>query len=326
MATESPIFIVGCPRSGTTLLRDLLRSHPRLTFPFESHFIPHLYQRYGNPNTEREACRLGAKILGIHWIKDWSLPLEPSDFAEARTFRQMLSILFEAWSSKEGKPRWGDKTPHYVCHIPVLLDIFPSAKVIHIYRDGRDVALSWLRTGLEPRNIYTAAVKWRRYVTAGRSAGETLPADSYMECCYEELITSPRLVMKTVCAFINESFTESVLKPNKLKRLFQRRRIFGGSRWLVKNTIVRNNSNKWKTQMSLSNRGLFESVAGDLLKTLGYETENLARPVPAVMRLLYQVHHQIGWVGSRLNTRRLPALLRTALRLHLARIRTPKNH
>jgi len=323
---DSPVFIVGCPRSGTTLLRDLLRSHPRLTFPPESHFIPHLYRAHGNPKTEQEAYRLGAKILGLHWIKSWSLSLEPSDFAKARTFRRIVSILFEAWSCKEKKPRWGDKTPHYVSHLPVLLEIFPSAKILHIYRDGRDVALSWLKTPFEPRNTYTAAVKWCRYVTEGRSAGEALPADSYMEIRYEELLASPEHVMKTACAFINEPFTEAVLKPSRLQRVFFRRRIFGKGRkrLLAGSELVRTNSNKWKTQMSRAHRIVFESAAGDMLKTLGYETENLSRPIPAVARLYYRIHQRVAWVGSRLNTRNAPTLMLTYLKLRLARMSARK--
>jgi Sulfotransferase family len=66
---DAPIFIVGCPRSGTNLLRDLLRSHPRLAFPGESHFIPEFYKGYGDPKNEREARRLGARILRVNWVR-----------------------------------------------------------------------------------------------------------------------------------------------------------------------------------------------------------------------------------------------------------------
>jgi len=136
----SPIFIVGCARSGTTLLRDLLRAHPRLTFPIESHFIPAFGKAYGDPRSAREAIRLARRILNFGWVRPWGLPLAPEDFADCRSYRQVVCRLFEAWARQENKPRWGDKTPRYVLWIPELVALFPGAKIIHIYRDGRDVA------------------------------------------------------------------------------------------------------------------------------------------------------------------------------------------
>jgi hypothetical protein len=321
---ESPIFIVGCPRSGTTLLRDLLRSHPRLTFPLESHFIPSLYRNHGDPKTEFEARRLGEKILSLHWIKAWSLSLLPSDFEKARTFREMVEILFQAWASKENKPRWGDKTPHYVMHLPLLHELFPSARILHIYRDGRDVALSWLKTPFEPRNMYTAALMWRKYVAEGRSAGRALPADCYLEVRYEELISSPRQVMEQVCTFVQEPFTPAVLQPSRLQRTFLRRRIFSRQPLRMRNRkeIVRANRDKWKAEMSPFHRRVFESTAGDMLETLGYETEGLARPMPAVLRIFYQIHQRVMWAASRLNSRNAHKLLATELKLRLGRIGT----
>ena len=106
-----PIFIVGSPRSGTALLRDLLRAHPRITFPGESHFIPLFYRAYGDPRTAADAQALGGRILKLRWVKRWGLDLDPDSFRDCRTFRSVIATLYEAWTAKEGKERWGDKTP-----------------------------------------------------------------------------------------------------------------------------------------------------------------------------------------------------------------------
>jgi hypothetical protein len=188
---DAPIFIVGCPRSGTTLLRDLLRSHPRLTFPPESHFLPAFYRGYGDPRSEREAVALARRILRLEWIRLWRLPLTAAEFAADRSFRDVLVRLYGAWAGREHKARWGDKTPHYVTAIPTLREIFPAGQIIHIVRDGRDVALSWLRTGLEPRNLFVAARLWKQYVSAGRAAGVGLPRAAYLEVRYEALLSAP---------------------------------------------------------------------------------------------------------------------------------------
>ena len=91
-----------------------------------------------------------------------NLDLEPAQFVHCRSYAQMLNVLFSAWAAREGKPRWGDKTPQYVASIPVLLTLYPNAKVIHCYRDGRDVALSCAVPGLAPATL-----------SAPRSVGST---------------------------------------------------------------------------------------------------------------------------------------------------------
>jgi Sulfotransferase family len=317
--TDPPIFIVGCPRSGTGLLRDLLRSHPRLTFPSESHFIPSFYRGYGDPVSADEARRLAGRILRIRWVRRWGLPLSPGDFAADRTFRAVLERFYRAWATKEGKPRWGDKTPHYVRAIPLLLELFPEARVIHIIRDGRDVALSWLATRLEPRNLFTAAAAWRDLVGEGRQAGRAARPGAYLEIRYERLITDPEPVMREVCAFVGESFLPAVLRPTGLGPILPA----GSPRppRVSEMEVVGGNRDKWRRQMPSKDRVLFETIAGDLLAELGYEIEGATRSVSAVERAWWQAHHAWLWSLERLNPRYAARMATTDLRLRWAKMR-----
>jgi len=154
LMTCSPIFIVGCPRSGTHLLRNMLRSHPNLSFTGESHFIPKFYKAFGDPKSQKEAKKLASVILHLQWIKPWHLSLAPASFAHDRSYAQVVRRIFGAWAQKENKPRWGDKTPQYVTEMPVLSELFPGCKFIHIIRDGRDVALSWLALNFSPTKFF----------------------------------------------------------------------------------------------------------------------------------------------------------------------------
>jgi len=305
----SPIFIVGCARSGTTLLRDLLRAHPRLTFPIESHFIPAFGKAYGDPRSAREAIRLARRILNFGWVRPWGLPLAPEDFTDCRSYRQVVCRLFEAWARQENKPRWGDKTPRYVLWIPELVALFPGAKIIHIYRDGRDVALSWLAARFGPVNLYMAAGGWKRRVRRGRQAGAALPKSSYLEVQYEQLLQQPRHVMERVCAFIGEPFDEAVLRPSRLAAPFR------GTPPAFAAEIVSGNWAKWKTKMSQRDRILFESVAGDLLEELGYETEGRRRGMSALERGFWKAHHYAGRAVVRLASPSGPDSLRSVLQV-----------
>ncbi len=316
---DPPIFIVGAPRSGTTLLRDLLRSHPRLTFPRESHFIPRFYRAYGDPRNEREACRLAEAILSLHWVKKWELSVTADSFADCRTLRDVLTKLYGSWASKENKPRWGDKTPQYVTKLPTISHLFPDGKIIHIIhiiRDGRDVAMSWTRRTLGSANLYDAAMVWKRAVTLGREAGAKLPEDNYLEVHYESLLAEPETTMEIVCGFLDEPFTHDVLSPNRISRKPVAMLSGGSPPGPVSNTeIVSTNSEKWKSLMSRSDRILFESIAGEQLDTLGYETEGVARPISSWEAISWTLHNWVGSKLKRMNVRNKRTRIPTELRM-----------
>jgi hypothetical protein len=304
--TSPPIFIVGAPRSGTSLMRNLLRSHPQLAFTDESHFIPLFYRAHGNPETDRAARRLAARILRLGWMRQWKLDLDPSSLAHHRSYARLVSGIFEEMARAAGKPRWGDKTPQYLTEIPTLLEIFPEAKIVHVYRDGRDVALSSMRVRFGPQNLYTAAQAWRTRVTTGRRVGGRLSASTYMEVRYESLLSRPEDTMRRVCDFLHEPFCEEVLRPSPLRRT--RRPVLGrprGPSYTFAPEVARSNLGKWKRAMPPADRALFESVAGDLLEELGYETEGVRRSISTARRVAWRVDHGARWIAVRLNTRPL---------------------
>ena len=294
--TDSPIFIVGCPRSGTKLIRDLLRSHSHITFPPESHFIPQIYRLYGNPRNEDEAVKIASAILDIHWVKRFGLSLTPSSFSGCRSYGEIVSAIFQEWARVEGKPRWGDKTPQYVTDIPALVEIFPSCKIIHIYRDGRDVALSLRKQWFGPGNVYTAARAWKRMMVKGRRDGRTAGPERYFELRYETLLERPRETMEEVCGFIGEPFTEAVLTPNFIKSELKR-----SSRYGTKTGILKGNHGKWRKQMPEADRAVFESIAGDLLDELGYETEGCTRKIAAHEKFFWTAQDYCHFIWQRRN-------------------------
>jgi hypothetical protein len=329
--SDAPIFIVGCPRSGTGLVRDLLRSHPRLSFPPESHFIPPFYSAWGDPGSDREAGALARSILGLRRVRAWQVELEPEAFAGCRSFAAVVDVIYSAFASREGKARWGDKTPHYVTDIPMLLRLFPRAKVVHVCRDGRDVALSYVRAPFGPSNVYVAAVTWRRYVRAGRAAGRQA-AGSYAEVRYEDLLRDPRATMSALCEFLGEPFVEEVLRPDLgARRMWVLRRDPDAHRSLAaSDAIAGGNHGRWREEMGAGDRALFESIAGDQLAELGYEVEGLARAVrpPERARLriddvgraaLRALRSPKRSAGTALDLRE--AVLRAVLRRPLARRR-----
>jgi hypothetical protein len=299
-----PIFLVGAPRSGTALLRDLLRSHPRITFPGESHFIPLFYQAYGDPHSEQEAVRLARKILALRWVRRWGLDLRASQFGDCRSYREVVERLYGEWAQHEGKERWGDKTPQYATQIDALHSLFPGSQFLHIYRDGRDEALSILKAGFGPQNVFVAAEEWRKFVVAARRSGSRLPAGCYHEVRYEELVATPEPILRTVLAFLGEDYHPAVLQPNFLERDV-RTRFLGRSpsTTVARDRIVSANFGKWRAQMQNRDQRHFEALAGDLLAELGYESVANRQPLSPLQGWGWRLHHSLFWALQRLNMR-----------------------
>jgi hypothetical protein len=285
----------------------MLRAHPNLSFTGESHFIPSFYKAFGHPRNAGEARRLATRILNLQWIQPWDLSLDPADFVQDRSYASVVRRIFEAWAKKEEKPRWGDKTPQYVMEMPVLLDLFPDCRFIHIIRDGRDVALSWLPLSFGPTNIFTAAERWCHFVSTGQRIGRALPAGTYLEIRYENLIDQPKSVMADICSFIEEPPCEEILTPDPLILRYPPRKPIIGKRapsyrFALRTDIMNGNAYKWKHEMSRLDAILFESMAGDLLRSLGYETTGEVRRISIPEKAFWKIHHALKWSLTSLNT------------------------
>jgi hypothetical protein len=299
---EAPFFVVGCPRSGTTLLRNLLRSHPNLTLPSESHFVPSLFAVWGDPGDARAARRLAARILRLHWVRSWELGLAPAALADCRRYRELVERLYRAYARRQGKPRWGDKTPAYALELATLDRIFPDARFIHVVRDGREVALSLMRTAFGPQNPYTAARYWRRHVVAARHDGEPLGATRYLEVRYDDLVGQTEPTLRRVCDFLGEPFDAAVLTPTPMVHS-TRAKIFGPrvGRHVSDTAVVAGNTGKWRREMPAADLDLFEVVAGDALETFGYERGGRPRRLPGVLaRVAWSLASRGRWAFRQL--------------------------
>jgi hypothetical protein len=282
---KPPVFIVGAARSGTGLLRNLIRAHPDISIPGESHFIPHFYRAYGDPKDANSAQQLARRILAFSRVKLWRLSLDESQFADCRTYAAVIDRLFRLFAQSEGKTRWGDKTPHYASHIPALVELFPDAQFVHIVRDGRAVSASWVRSSFGPGNSYAAADQWKRRVEDARRAGATLPETQYLEVRYEAVLQSTEATMRGVFAFLGETPPDDIGILNPPATQLEDPRWSGASH----TEIVSSNVEKWKRTMPRSERRIVEATAGDLLEELGYPLEEPVRPLPLWKRRMWRL-------------------------------------
>jgi len=293
---KGPVFIVGAPRSGTTLLQYMLRSHPGLSLPTgESHFVIALYRNataYGDlsqPDNVRAVLRAmeaqSAEFLhtDLHGMKFDAEALTQELVAEGRrTMRDLVTALFERNAAGEGKPRWGDKTPYYVLHIPKLLEWWPDAQIIHVIRDGRDVALSMFgrRHDFRAYNTYHAARQWEQYVEAGLEHGRRLAVEQYLELRYEDMIGDQRAALQRICGFLGEVYSDDLMEYRKPRG--------PGKTPMLQKPVQSSNKDKWKQEMTPRQIRVFESAAGETLRKCGYALTTPATRLPLVLRAGYR--------------------------------------
>lgn len=273
------LFLVGCPRSGTTLLQRMLDHHPDLAVTNDSHFIP----RAIAPSAARADLPLTPELVErvVGYRRFPRLEVAESTAREAasrsETYAEFVSELYTEHARLRGKTLAGEKTPDYVRHIPQLHALFPRARFIHILRDGRDVALSTLewatgekgpgKFGLwreEP--VAVCALWWRWQVESGRRDGSSLGADCYREVRYEDLIAEPEKNLRSLADFLDLPYAPEMAAFHEGKTR-RNSRLSAKSAWLPATPGLRD----WRRQMSERDTELFEAIAGDLLSALGYE-------------------------------------------------------
>ena len=282
-----PFFIVGSARSGTTLLRLILNAHPEVAVPPESRFVVELYDS-DEVDTEGFLRRLSAHKR----FQTWDIPVEAVSAelgpATRVTYADAIRATFRAYAIANGKISWGDKTPRYVENLDLLCKILPEARVVHLIRDGRNVALSYADVPFGPKTVGRAAALWARRVTAGRDAYPRIGKDRYLEIRYEDLVEDPAGETKDICAFLDLEFDPGMMDYTERAR---------GSvlpRASMYNPHVtekpQKNVRSWEESMPDAQIEIFEAVAGDALSLLGYERRFLhpsatARAIARLSRL-----------------------------------------
>ena len=266
-----PVIVLGVGRSGTTLLRVMLDRSSQIAIPYESFFVTPLAHRHGGrPKLDDFLDDLGR----FYQLYEWGI--SPDDvrprLREGMTTGEAIAAVFEVYAEHEGKPRWGDKTPLYMQHLPLLERLFPDAIWVHLVRDGRDAALSFLelpegfsgKTWALPRSAAEFAARWRTEILAARRLGAHV-GSRYLELRYEDLVTQPERELRRVCEHASLSWEPAMLEHAdvpEVSSMPEHRNIAQPPTPGLRD---------WRMQMSREDALAFEQVAGDVLRSGGYE-------------------------------------------------------
>lgn len=274
-----PFFIVGSARSGTTLLRLMLNAHPEVAIPPESRFITEMWQN----KLEVEVEPVLGALARHDRFRLWELPIEEvraeldgRGASLTARYTEVMEAPHLAWARRRDKPLWGDKTPRYVENILLLSRLWPSARFVHLVRDGRNVALSYADVAFGPKTLAKAARLWARRVRAGMEAGRALDPARYLQMRYEDLVEAPERHARTLCGFLGLPFDPVVLDYVERGRDAVLPRAAANNPNVTKPLMTQTRS--WERAMPEGQVEVFEALAGDVLSDLGYPRRY---PVPS---------------------------------------------
>jgi hypothetical protein len=267
--SNPPVFVVGVARSGTTLLRWMLESHPRIAIPAESHWIVELADRRRGWSAQRQEEVLTEVLTNPKYRRWWMSEAEMRAAAGTLqpSYAALVATVFGLYARETGKARWGDKTPWYLRHLDLLNELFPDAVFVHIIRDGRYVAASLAEGG--GRDIVGAACYWRDAVRTGRSVGRRIGDARYCEILLDDLISQPQATLKRVCAAIGETYTPRML--DYPRRAWTLEQYDPKSHWRLRHLAKPPTPGlrDWRAGVSLVDRRKVEAICRSLLDELG---------------------------------------------------------
>lgn len=298
---KRPVFVLGSPRSGTTLLYHMLLSAGGFAvYRSESKVFDLLAPRFGDLRIAKNKQQM--LDLWFHTRMFSVSGVDPETFqsrilAECGSAGDFLRIFMEEIACAQNVDRWAECTPEHLLYLPWIKQELPDALFIHIIRDGRDVALSLQKQGwVKPfpwdrgKSLMVAGIFWEWMVGKGREFGRALGAD-YMEVHYEDLFADPRATLAKLGRFIDHNLDYdrihlvaigSVSEPNTSFATEYQEGAFRPA-------------GRWRRAFSYEELAAFESLVGPFLKELDYPlaaVENHLDNAPAlkIMRILYRLY------------------------------------
>jgi protein-tyrosine sulfotransferase len=306
------VFVGGSPRSGTTLVQNMLGSHPDVIAGPEFLHLPDIVNVR---NTLQRSIKRG-------WIDKYCSAEEVDDAVRALIDNLVLSLRH-----RSGRRLLSEKTPENVLVFSQLMELYPGARCVHVVRDPRAVVASMLQVGVRAdrrgiqrawytSDIVSATQQATRWLRAGITAAKAYP-NNIFTLVYERLVSNPEQETRKLCDFLELDWSERMLYPASGKHLGEEAITKNsGEVWYTTETYYRNpvkdEVDKWTTQLSTLQQAMVNRSLRELdgLDALGYQIPD--RQQSMLLGLLARVLVRIGRSGTLKQFGfRLPAFVRT---------------
>ncbi len=291
--TRAPVFVMGCHRSGTNLLYDMLLSSGG--FAVYRGFLPIykiLIPRFGSMESRSNRQKILETWLRSKGFRRTGLDAERLSariLSECRNGGDFIRVVMDSVAGEQKTQRWALYDPDNVLHVERVKRDIPNALFVHIIRDGRDIALSLKKMGgftplpwdrSQTASLVATSLYWQWMVHRGRAHGSKFPAD-YIEIRYEDLMTSPRETLAQLGGFIDHDLDYDRIQHAGLGRLSETNSSFREEAGKEKINPL----GRWKERLAHVDVAAIEATVGDCLQENGYE---LSSPVAERRRSLRQ--------------------------------------
>jgi LPS sulfotransferase NodH len=280
-----PIFMIGTQRSGSNLLRLMLNQLPNIVAPHPPHILHRLMPimpLYGNLQRDDnfatlvdDVCRL-IELNPVPWE---GVRLDRKKVAGACRERSLMAVFgatYQVLADTRGAKTWLCKSMQNTLYLAKIEAYFSDAKYIYLYRDGRDVAVSFRKAVVGEKHYYHIAKEWAETQQRALQHRAIVPPQRFAGISYEELTTDPEREMQRLCTFLGAEYHPSMLEFHstaEAKRAAESSSLWGN----VTKPIMVDNTRKFMREASAEDISIFESVAGDMLDALGYERAYVRR-------------------------------------------------
>jgi hypothetical protein len=259
-----PIFVVGGMRSGTTLLRLILDSHPAISIGSETGFMG--------------AAAAVQNIPGWRNGSEWFNRIGWSEAELNDRLREFFGGMFQRHAAEQGKKRWGEKTPFHTLHMPAMAEIFPDAVFVGIVRHPGG-AVSSLNQSFH-YSVDAASRYWTETNAILTQHGADL-GDRFLLCRYEDLVNSPEPVTRGLMTWLGEEWTPSLVEHHKAQRERNAPRLVDGGT-VAHDAIDPKRAERWLDQLSPDDLEILDQTCGSLAAIYGYDTRS-PQPKPGAL-------------------------------------------
>lgn len=275
-----PVFIVGAPRSGTTLLAVLLDRHSKVAIPPETQFFADFLPSQSSGPAVSNRNEKVEKALSYSRIKDIGIAREQLVDVFSRlpdTWPCLLQAILESYAIGQKKKIIGEKSPKHIAYVPEILEAFPDARILCLVRDGRDVVRSlekvpWAEPG-NPRRTSIFCMEWVDYAGLALKYQRQYSKEQFLLVKYEDILLSPTVALEKICKFIGEEFEEGQLQVTAESNVVPG----WEGEWKNKSTkmLDSNRVEAWRRQADNEQIWFMNSMMGKALDDLGYNDTDL---------------------------------------------------
>lgn len=288
---DSPVFVLGNPRSGTTFIRLILTCHSEIGIPPESEFIVKLFSRYGHINAFNEVqlkkliqdVNGGVVDLSSQWKVDANKLLSQADTFVGQSYASVCANIYRGYQSYRGfgdVRLWGDKNNAYANYINVLNYLFPTARYIHVIRDGRAVLNSYQKLEYRSNQQYapvlshkakSVALSWSDTVSRIADDLNKFAPNRHIAIMYEDVLKDFPNEISAVCEFLGLHYESSMLEFHSMNQTHELEpRDYEWKQNTFK-PLDPMKSEAWRSELPSNDLITFDTIAHETLVKFGYE-------------------------------------------------------